>query len=91
MKMLLLTDIMGNQMDEVIGEIDVDLDGKFASIRTSETNLGKSEYPEHNNEVHINTSPIHLGKQCEINVVRVEGIIRLHDNNLIRLKILVSC
>ena len=28
-------------MDEVIGDIDVDLDGKFASIRTSETNLGK--------------------------------------------------
>ena len=29
-------------MDEVIGDIDVDLDGQFASIRTSETNLGKS-------------------------------------------------
>ena len=33
---------MGKKMDEVIGDIDVDLDGQFASIRTSETNLGKS-------------------------------------------------
>ena len=32
---------MGKQMDEVVGDIDVDLDGQFASIRTSETNLGK--------------------------------------------------
>ena len=39
-----LIDIMGKQMDEVIGEIDVELDGKFASVRTTETNLGKSEY-----------------------------------------------
>ena len=32
---------MGEQMETVIGQLEVDLDGRFKSIRTSETNLGK--------------------------------------------------
>ena len=29
-------------MEETIGELEVELDGRFASIRRKETNLGKS-------------------------------------------------
>lgn len=32
--------ILGDQMDSVIGHIGVELDGRFSSVRTSETNLG---------------------------------------------------
>ena len=32
--------VVGNKMDEILGEFSVTLDGKFSSIRTSETNLG---------------------------------------------------
>ena len=31
---------MSGKMDEVLGDFSVALDGKFSSIRTSETNLG---------------------------------------------------
>ena len=37
-----IADIMGEQMDTVIGQIDVDLEGRFAKVRTEETNLGKT-------------------------------------------------
>ena len=33
---------MNDMMDEVIGQLEVELDGRFSSIRTKETNLGKS-------------------------------------------------
>ena len=36
--------IMGEQMDKVIGHLDVELEGRFAKIRTEETNLGKRLY-----------------------------------------------
>jgi len=32
--------VMNDMMDEVIGEVEVELDGRFSSIRTKETNLG---------------------------------------------------
>ena len=32
--------VIGEKMEEVLGEFSVPLDGLFASIRTSETNLG---------------------------------------------------
>ena len=32
---------MNDMMDEVIGQLEVELDGRFSSIRTKETNLGK--------------------------------------------------
>jgi len=32
---------MNDMMKEVIGEVEVELDGRFSSIRTKETNLGK--------------------------------------------------
>ena len=32
---------MNDMMEEVIGEVDVELDGRFSSIRTKETNLGE--------------------------------------------------
>lgn len=32
---------MNDMMDEVIGEVEVELDGRFSSIRTKETNLGE--------------------------------------------------
>jgi 5'-nucleotidase len=32
--------ILGSKLDSVLGQIDVDLDGRFESIRRSETNLG---------------------------------------------------
>lgn len=34
------TDVVGKKMDEVLGNFSVELDGRFSSIRTSETNLG---------------------------------------------------
>ncbi|XP_050733996.1 5'-nucleotidase-like isoform X2 [Eriocheir sinensis] len=33
-------DVVGKKMDEVLGNFSVELDGRFSSIRTSETNLG---------------------------------------------------
>lgn len=36
----LYTDVVGKKMDEVLGNFSVELDGRFSSIRTSETNLG---------------------------------------------------
>ncbi|XP_078365023.1 uncharacterized protein LOC144649408 isoform X1 [Oculina patagonica] len=32
--------VMNDMMEEVIGEVEVELDGRFSSIRTKETNLG---------------------------------------------------
>lgn len=32
---------MNNLMEEVIGEVQVELDGRFSSMRTKETNLGE--------------------------------------------------
>ena len=32
---------MKDMMEEVIGEVEVELDGRFSSMRTKETNLGK--------------------------------------------------
>ncbi len=32
--------VIGEKMDEVLGNFSVPLDGLFSSIRTSETNLG---------------------------------------------------
>lgn len=32
--------VMEGKMDEVLGVFGVDLDGRFSSVRTSETNLG---------------------------------------------------
>lgn len=33
--------VMNEMMEEVIGELEVELDGRFSSIRNNETNLGK--------------------------------------------------
>ena len=33
-------DVMGEKMENVIGTIEAELDGRFANIRTQETNLG---------------------------------------------------
>lgn len=33
--------VMNDMMDEVIGEVEVELDGRFSSMRTKETNLGE--------------------------------------------------
>ncbi len=33
---------MGEKMENVLGYMDVELDGRFNQIRTQETNLGKS-------------------------------------------------
>ena len=33
--------VMNEMMEEVIGELEVELDGRFSSIRNKETNLGK--------------------------------------------------
>ena len=35
------TDIVKEKMEGVLGNIEVELDGRFRSIRTQETNLGK--------------------------------------------------
>lgn len=35
---------MNDMMDEVIGQLEVELDGRFSSIRTKETNLGKRNH-----------------------------------------------
>ena len=37
----ILKGVMNDMMDEVIGEVEVELDGRFSSIRTKETNLGE--------------------------------------------------
>ena len=37
----LIPGMMDDMMEEVIGEVEVELDGRFASIRTKETNLGE--------------------------------------------------
>jgi len=34
------TELMGEEMDSVLGQIDVDLDGRFETVRTKESNLG---------------------------------------------------
>lgn len=39
--MSILKGVMNDMMDEVIGEVEVELDGRFSSIRTKETNLGE--------------------------------------------------
>ncbi|XP_054722641.1 trifunctional nucleotide phosphoesterase protein YfkN-like [Uloborus diversus] len=39
-ELLKYQDVVEGKMDEVLGEFLVDLDGRFASIRTQETNLG---------------------------------------------------
>lgn len=36
-----LQGVMNDMMEEVIGEVEVELDGRFSSIRTKETNLGE--------------------------------------------------
>lgn len=36
----LCLDVVGEKMEESLGTFSVDLDGRFSSIRTSETNLG---------------------------------------------------
>ena len=36
--------VMNEMMEEVIGELEVELDGRFASIRNRETNLGKHTF-----------------------------------------------
>ena len=36
-----IADVMNDRLEKVIGEMDVELDGRFAYIRTQETNLGK--------------------------------------------------
>lgn len=38
---LILLGVMNDMMEEVIGEVEVELDGRFSSIRTKETNLGE--------------------------------------------------
>ena len=35
---------MNEMMEEVIGELEVELDGRFSSIRNKETNLGKHTF-----------------------------------------------
>ena len=35
------SDVMSAKMDMVLGVMDVDLDGRFAKVRTEETNLGE--------------------------------------------------
>lgn len=35
------SDIVKEKMETVLGNIEVELDGRFRSIRTKETNLGK--------------------------------------------------
>ena len=35
---------MNEMMEEVIGEVEVELDGRFSSIRNKETNLGKCTF-----------------------------------------------
>jgi hypothetical protein len=34
-------DVVEGKMGEVLGEFRCDLDGRFSSVRTAETNLGK--------------------------------------------------
>lgn len=36
--------VMNEMMEEVIGELEVELDGRFSSIRNKETNLGKRSF-----------------------------------------------
>ena len=36
--------VMNEMMEEVIGELEVELDGRFSSIRNNETNLGKHTF-----------------------------------------------
>lgn len=36
--------VMNEMMEEVIGELEVELDGRFSSIRNKETNLGKHTF-----------------------------------------------
>lgn len=33
-------DLIGSKMETVLGHVEVELDGRFSAIRTSETNLG---------------------------------------------------
>ena len=39
---------MNDRLEKVIGEMDVELDGRFAFIRTQETNLGKWFFNQNN-------------------------------------------
>ena len=39
----LILDVFKERMDKVIGCIETDLDGRFAMIRTQETNLGDNQ------------------------------------------------
>lgn len=36
--------IMGEKMEHVLGNMEVELDGKFCNVRTKETNLGKLKF-----------------------------------------------
>ena len=36
--------VMNEMMEEIIGEVEVELDGRFSSIRNKETNLGKRTF-----------------------------------------------
>lgn len=36
--------VMNEMMEEVVGELEVELDGRFSSIRNKETNLGKHTF-----------------------------------------------
>ena len=38
------SEVMGEKMETVLGAMDVDLEGRFAKVRTQETNLGKCWY-----------------------------------------------
>ena len=42
-KYLFCTDIEETKTDEVLGKLGSDLDGRFSSVRTSESNLGRDE------------------------------------------------
>lgn len=36
----MISDLVGSKMDSILGDVDVELDGRFSAVRTSETNLG---------------------------------------------------
>ena len=43
-RVILHTDIVKQKMEGILGNIEVELDGRFKSIRTQETNLGNDSY-----------------------------------------------
>ena len=40
MSCIAFVDLIGSKMETVLGHVEVELDGRFSAIRTSETNLG---------------------------------------------------